>query len=47
MVVRHWNKFPKEALGAPYLEVLKARLYEDVGTLASGGCLCPQQEGWN
>ncbi|KFP33232.1 hypothetical protein N325_12537, partial [Colius striatus] len=25
-VVRHWNRLPREAVGAPSLEMLKARL---------------------
>ena len=31
-VVRHWNRFPREAVGAPSLAVFKARLD---GTLSS------------
>ncbi|KFR17581.1 hypothetical protein N306_13354, partial [Opisthocomus hoazin] len=25
-VVKHWNRLPREAVAAPFLEVLKARL---------------------
>jgi len=32
-VVRHWHRLPREAVGAPYLEVFKVRLD---GTLSSG-----------
>ncbi|KFO09478.1 hypothetical protein N312_05086, partial [Balearica regulorum gibbericeps] len=32
-VVRHWNRLPTEAVDAPSLEVLKARLDEALGNL--------------
>ncbi|KFW00249.1 hypothetical protein N326_02830, partial [Eurypyga helias] len=32
-VVRHWNRLPREAVGAPCLEVFKARLDEALGNL--------------
>ncbi|KFV75672.1 hypothetical protein N307_10759, partial [Dryobates pubescens] len=33
MVVRHWNRLPKEVVGAPSLEVFKARLDVALGNL--------------
>ena len=32
-VVRCWNRLPREALDAPFLEVLKARLDGALGSL--------------
>ncbi|KFZ56213.1 hypothetical protein N321_14034, partial [Antrostomus carolinensis] len=32
-VVRHWNRLPREAVDAPSLEVLKARLDEALSNL--------------
>jgi len=32
-VVRHRNKLPREAVGTPSLEMFKARLYGNLGTL--------------
>ena len=32
-VVKHWNRFPREAVAAPSLAVLKARLDEALNTL--------------
>jgi len=32
-VVRHWNRFPREALDAPSVEVFKARLYRALSNL--------------
>ncbi|KFZ66148.1 hypothetical protein N321_07670, partial [Antrostomus carolinensis] len=32
-VVRHWNRLPREAVDAPYLEALKARLDVALGSL--------------
>ncbi|KFP12870.1 hypothetical protein Z169_10464, partial [Egretta garzetta] len=32
-VMRHWNRLPREAVDAPLLQVLKARLHEALGNL--------------
>ena len=32
-VVRHWNRLPREVVGAPFLEVSKARLDGALGNL--------------
>ncbi|GAB0182084.1 hypothetical protein GRJ2_000673700 [Grus japonensis] len=32
-VVRHWNRLPREAVDAPFLEVFKTRLDEALGNL--------------
>ena len=32
-VVMHWNRLPKEVVGAPSLEAFKARLDEALGIL--------------
>ncbi|KGL90863.1 hypothetical protein N301_09915, partial [Charadrius vociferus] len=32
-VIRHWNRFPREAVEAPSLEVFKARLDVALGNL--------------
>jgi len=39
-VVRHWHRLPREAVGAPSLEVLKARLDGALGSLSWRGQLC-------
>ena len=33
-VVRHWHRLPREAVGSPSLEVLKARLDGALGSLS-------------
>jgi len=42
-VVRHWHRLPSEAVDAPSLEALKARLDGAVSSLDYGRCLCLQQ----
>ena len=42
-VVRHWNEAPLEVVGAPSLEVLKARLDGAPGSLSWWGITSPQQ----
>ena len=39
--MRHWNKLPSEAVDAPCLEALKARLDGAVSNLGYGRCPCP------
>ena len=46
-MVRHWHRLPKEAVDAPSLEVLKARLDGALSNLVSGRGPCPWQEGWS
>jgi len=43
-VVRHWNRLPREAVDAPYLEALKARLDGAVSNLEVS---LPMAGGWN
>jgi len=40
-VVRHWNRFPREVVGAPSLAVFKARLDGALSNWSSGRCPCP------
>ena len=40
-VVRHWSRLPSEAVDAPCLEALKARLDGAVSNLGYGRCPCP------
>ena len=43
-VVRHWHRLPREAVDAPSLEALKARLESSlVNSLGYGRCPCLQQ----
>ena len=42
-VVRHWNRLPSEAVDAPSLEALQARLDGTVSNLGYGRCPCLQQ----
>jgi len=40
-VVRAWHRLPREAVGAPSLEGLKARLDGALGSLSFWGQPCP------
>jgi len=42
-VLWQWKISPREAVGAPSLEVLKARLDGALGSLSWWGQCCPQQ----
>ena len=42
-VVRHWNSLLREAVCAPSLEVLRARLHGAVGSLSRWEATSPQQ----
>lgn len=46
-VVRHRNMLHREAVDAPYLEVIKDRLGEALNSLVCERCPCPWQQGWN
>jgi len=46
-VVRHWPRFPREAVAAPSLAVSKARLDGALSTLVWWRCPCSWQGGWN
>ena len=45
-VMMHWNRLPKEAVGAPSLEALRVRLEGALSTGLSCRCPCSLQEGW-
>jgi len=48
-VVRHWQRLPREAVGAPSLEVLKARLPGALSSLSWWGAALSMtvvQAGW-
>ena len=44
-VMRHWHRLPREAVGAPSLEVLKARLDAALGNLVCGKVSLPVAGG--
>jgi len=46
-VVRHWNRLPSEAVDAPSLEALKARLDGAVSNLVQRELSLPIAGGWN
>ena len=45
-MVRHWHRLPSEAVGAPSLEVFKARLDKALGSLAWWVASLPLAGGW-
>ena len=45
--VRHWHKLSGEAVDAPSLEVLKARLDAALDSLIGRVATLPMAEGWN
>ena len=46
-VVRHWNRLPREAMDAIFLEVFKARLHGALGNLIWQVANLPMTGGWN
>jgi len=44
-VVTHWNRLPKEAVGAPSLKAFKARLDVALGSLVWWLVILPTQQG--
>jgi len=45
-VVRHWNRVPREDVGAPFLEALKARLDGVLSNLVWWKLSLPMAEGF-
>jgi len=45
-VVRNWHRLPREAVDAPSLKVLKARLDGALGSLSCWVAALPVAEGW-
>ena len=45
--VRHWNRLPSEAVNAPSLEALKARLDGALSNLIYREVSLPIAGGWN
>jgi len=46
-VVRHWHRLLREAVGAPSLEALKARMDGTLGSLSWWVAALPKAGGWN
>jgi len=44
--MRHWHRLLREAVGAPSLEALRARLDGVLGSLSCWGAALPMAEGW-
>jgi len=45
--VRHWNRLPSKAVGAPSLEVFRTRLAGAPGSLISWMATLPTAGGWS
>ena len=46
-VVMHWNRLPREAMDAPFLDALKARLDVALGSLVWWLAPLHVARGWN
>jgi len=44
-VVRHWHRLPREAVGAPFLEVFKATLHRALDSLIQWVATLPMEGG--
>jgi len=45
--VRHWHRLPREAVGTPALQAVKARLDRALGSLSWWVATLPKSGGWN
>ena len=46
-VVRHWNRLPRKAANAPYVEAFKDCLKGALGNLVEWEVPLPRAGGWN